>query len=181
MSPLRPTNTNKRVVSATFGNGGLVGGTKTPYLNGVTTLALGTRGVGGCCQGRFTASESACGVSRACNVPATDCGGFFICCTGGTKWIVAPSCTEVQRGFASSGDAVTVANSLVGSCGWFVAGGMNDPGYVCRQYWDTYQLDSYWSSSPNHSSFAWATNFSNGSTFSTTWGNQYYVRAFRCA
>ena len=120
----------------------------------------------------------------------TDCKGFFICCGPSTcKWFVAPACTQVSANWYSTGNAVTCANSLMGSCGWFVPdiGVMSDPGYNCRTYWDSYCLTSYWSSSETNAGRAPCINMTNGVTCShftphAPSGKQSggCVRAFRC-
>jgi hypothetical protein len=125
-------------------------------------------------------------VGFACTTIANDYKGFFICCgPSTTKWFVAPSCTQVNRDWYSSGDAVTTANSLMGSCGWFVpnCSQLQNPGYSCRTYWDSYSSTGYWSSTERaypHNTSGWAVNFSNGSTFSNYKDTIYCVRAFRC-
>lgn len=114
----------------------------------------------------------------------TDCKGFFICCGPSTcKWFVAPSCTEVSRTWYTSSDAVTVANSCMGSCGWFVPsiGGLQNPGYSCRTYWDTTSATWYWSTSANYFYAGSAVNFATGVTC-TRFGKTTptCVRTIRC-
>jgi len=184
MSPFRPANLNKRIVSSTGGNGGVIGTTIVPYLCG--DVPLGCRCLGGCRTGRFNISESFCGVKECCGCQITDCKGFHICRgSDGTKWFVAPSCTQVSRTFYSRADAVTVANSCMGSCGWFVPdfGSLQNPGYCCRAYWDSYCLENYWSDSgapPAPGFFARMVDFSTGSLSQTTGDGIFCVRVFRC-
>lgn len=114
----------------------------------------------------------------------TDCKGFFICCGPSTnKWFVAPSCTEVSRNFNSRADAVTVANSCMGSCGWFVPkfSQLQNPAYACRTYWDSYSLGCYWSDTDNNVFNAGLLPFDVPDNFRyANKGDVIFVRAFRC-
>jgi len=83
-------------------------------------------------------------------------GGFLICQTADTRWIVAPSSTEVKRTWWARNDAVTLAEATTGCTGWFVPslGQLQNPGRVCIQYWDSYLTagahsiqNAYWSTS----------------------------------
>ena len=114
----------------------------------------------------------------------TDCKGFFICCGPTTnKWFVAPACTQVSRTWFCREDTVTVTNSCMGACGWFVpsCGQMQDPGFSCRSYWDSYCSVSHWSSTPAPGN-AWYINMANGNAAQTNpnHGDIYCIRAFRC-
>jgi len=96
-----------------------------------------------------------------------DYKGFFICCSGATKWFAAPGCTEATGGWNSRNDAVTNANSCMGSCGWFVpsVGQLQNPGNSCRTYWDAgggYR----WSNTENNANCAFAVYMGSGYTFS---------------
>jgi len=178
MAPLRPANLNKRRISATGGNGGVIGPTKTPYVS----LELGCRCCGGLSSGRFTLSESYCGAKFA---EIVDFKGFFICCgPSTTKWFVAPSCTEVSRNWYTRGDAVTVANSCMGSCGWFVpeCGQLQNPGYSCRNFWDSYVSASYWSNTDfNGITRSWSVSLVDGTASNYSLQNSVCcIRAFRC-
>jgi hypothetical protein len=78
-------------------------------------------------------------------------GGRFICQSGGINWILAPVSTEVSRTWTAINDAVTTANASAACGDWFVpnAGQLQNPGYVCRTYWDVISgtfSRSYWSS-----------------------------------
>jgi len=108
----------------------------------------------------------------------TDCKGFLI---SGTNWFVAPSCTQVATNWYSRNDAVTVANSLMGSLGWFVPsmGPLQNPGYTCRIYWDSYSATSYWSSEEFDASNGCFVRFTNGVADRFSKSNTIYVRAFR--
>jgi len=179
MAPFRPQNLNKRLVSETGGNGGVIGPTVVPYLCGA--LSLGSRCSGGCCTGRFTLSESYCGVKCLCNNALVDCKGFFICCgPSTTKWFAAPSSTEVSRNWFNRGDAVTVANSCMGSCGWFVpeCNQLQNPGYTCSVHWDD-TGGWYWSNSEG-GGLGIMVLLSNGFTLANGKNHTNSVRAFRC-
>jgi len=128
-----------------------------------------------------------CGSSGTIAGSPTDCKGFYICCGPSTsKWFVAPSCTQITSNFNDTGNGVTCANSLMGSCGWFVPNinQIQDPGYSCRTYWDSYTAGNYWSSTPGGGPNACGFDMSGG----TIWGSAHRgnvpcaanVRVFRC-
>lgn len=121
----------------------------------------------------------------------SDCGGFYICCGPSTqKWFVAPSCTQVAVNFSSRNNAVTCANSLMGSLGWFIPtiSQLQNPGYFCRSYWDTFTSGLYYSNTSyivhhyGQGSNTWGciVNFSNGALGACVSGTVNQVRAFRC-
>ena len=188
MAPFRPANLNKRLVSSTGGNGGVIGPTKTPYcLCGQPgQIALGCRCFGGgSCAGRFTLSESFCGVSQSCGVDTTDCKGFFICCGPGTaKWFIAPSCTEIGREWDSRSDAVPRADLCMGACGWFIptCAQLFNIGFPSRSYWDCYQRNSYWSDTEAEASKAWLFHFDFGFGYCNfkSQGTCNPIRTLRC-
>ena len=109
-------------------------------------------------------------------------GGFLICANAGTAWIVAPNSSQVTRTWSNRNDANTLAQSCSGCTGWFVPTlvQLQNPGYCCRKFWDSFSSTVYWSSTEGNATFAFCVNLSNGaaSTFSKT--NPFYVRAFRC-
>lgn len=116
-------------------------------------------------------------------------GGYLICKSGGTKWIVAPNTTEVSRTFGSRNDAVTTANSNAACGDWFVPsiGQLQNPGYICRTNWDSYSSTIYWSNTTgNHFQLggtACFVNFNNGGSgidYLYDGTPPYCVRAFRC-
>ena len=196
MSVFRPSNINRRLVGTATtnttlsgrgspGNGGQIGPKKTPYICG-NVLELGKRCIFGSNAGLFKANESLCGIKECCQCTLVDCKGFFICCGPSTnKWFVAPSCTEVSRSWYSRGDAVTVACSCMGDCGWFLPTclQLRDPGYCCRNYWDSYGSCQYWSDTEAGGRGAYGINFNTGCS---SIGNHHnkpevsFVRAFRC-
>ena len=113
-------------------------------------------------------------------------GGNVVCISGGTFWIVAPNTTEVSRNWYSRDDAVTTAQASA-SCGdWFVptCGQLQNPGYTCRTYWDSYSSGapeaSYWSNQIVAGAFGCRVRFTDGSAATQLAGNGYCVRAFRC-
>jgi hypothetical protein len=110
-------------------------------------------------------------------------GGFLICCSSPTCWIVAPSTSEVSRNFYCRNDASAIAQQVSGCTGWFVptVSQLQNPGYVCRTFWDSFSSAGYWSTTPtpNIGSTACIVCFNNGTA--TTFGmtSTLCVRAFR--
>ena len=109
-------------------------------------------------------------------------GGYVICCSGGTRWIVAPSSTEVSRNWYNRNNAVTTANANAACGDWFVPtrGQLQNPGYTCRTYWDSHSSSHYWSSTECSSFSACRVYFPNGYTSVENKSTTYPVRAFRC-
>jgi hypothetical protein len=110
-------------------------------------------------------------------------GGELICKSGGTAWIVAPSSSEVSRNWYCRNNAVTTAQQVSGCTGWFIPSisQLQNPGYICRQYWDSYASDIYWSSSQYTAFHAVGMNFGNGNTYNIlNKACPRCVRAFRC-
>ena len=91
-------------------------------------------------------------------------GGTLICKSGGNLWIVAPSSSEVTRVGLVAGDAVTQATNVTGKTGWFLPSlaQLQNPGYVCRDNWDSYNANYYWSSTGGFADSRCALNFANG-------------------
>ena len=114
-------------------------------------------------------------------------GGFLICCSSPTRWIVSPLSAEVSRTFGS-GDANTRAQEVSGCTGWFVPsiGQLQNPGYCCRTFWGPspcFSSTVYWSTTGypvRNSPCAYFVNFTNGGASFTLKANTYCVRAFRC-
>ena len=111
-------------------------------------------------------------------------GGYLICCAGSTYWIVAPNTSEVSRNWYARNDANTTAQSVSGCTGWFVPtlGQLQNPGYACRTYWDSY-ASIYWSSTERNTNYAWPVSMSNGGGVYGSSGlktSANCVRAFRC-
>jgi len=124
-------------------------------------------------------------------------GSSIICKNGGTAWIVAPSCTQVNgatwngsttaclgRPASCISDWPTL-NSLMLQCGfnpsdWFVPSISElQMGYLCRCNWDTFSSASYWSSTECSSAIAYDVCFTNGGTRNCDKTGSFCVRAFR--
>ena len=108
-------------------------------------------------------------------------GGYLICISGGVGWVVAPSSTEVRRNWNSINDAVTTAQASAACGDWFVPTNeqLQNPGYVCKTYWDSYASACYWSSSGGGTT-ALRVSLVNGSPSLSGTAFSYCVRAFRC-
>jgi len=65
-------------------------------------------------------------------------GGRFICQSGGVNWILAPGSTNVTRNWYNRNDAVTTAQAQAACGDWFIPchTTLQNPGFVCRVYWD---------------------------------------------
>ena len=66
-------------------------------------------------------------------------GGYLVCCASNTFWIVAPKAsTEVSRIYARADTTTAQANTACGD--WFVPSKsqLQNQGYTCRTYWDSY-------------------------------------------
>lgn len=110
-------------------------------------------------------------------------GGYLICKSSGTAWIVAPSSSEVTRTWYSRNDANTRAQQVSGCSGWFVPSctQLYSPGYTCRTYWNSYSADCYWSDSQGFSFTARLLDFSSGSWLAHRPKHfPHRIRAFRC-
>jgi hypothetical protein len=112
-------------------------------------------------------------------------GGFLICQAGGTNWIVSPSSAQVIRTWYSRNDANTRAQQVSGCTGWFVpsAGQLQNPGYLCRTYWDSYDASFYWSNIEANVNVGCYVNFATGGACNG--GNGFKscslrARSFRC-
>ena len=110
-------------------------------------------------------------------------GSRIICKNGGIAWLVAPISTEVSRTWYSSEDAVTRAIAVTSlTTGWFVPtlGQLQNPGYLCRSFWDSYSSTYYWSSAETNAGTAFDVNFNGGNAGNSGKTGAYCVRAFRC-
>ena len=113
-------------------------------------------------------------------------GGYLICQSAGVQWIVAPSSSEISRDWHTRDNANTVAQACSGCTGWFVptCGVLQNPGFCCRVYWDSYAASPnkrYWSSTETNDC-AWSVNLTNGvdSSGGAFKGHENCVRSFRC-
>jgi hypothetical protein len=131
-------------------------------------------------------------------------GGNVICKTGGIIWIVAPASTEVSRDWTNRDDAVTTATAYTNAftsasyaspvqnhsgavcCSiWFTpsCSQLDNPGYLCRTYWDSYSETYYWSTSgfPGWpTTYKTVVSMADGTTTRSTATSGRCVRAFRC-
>ena len=115
-------------------------------------------------------------------------GGYLICCASPTRWIVAPSTSEVSRNWHNRNDANTTAQSVSGCTGWFVPtiSQLQNPGYCCRSFWGPapcYSSMYYWSSTCYYfiPSYGCYVRFQHGgSAFRRHGSTTLCVRAFRC-
>lgn len=191
MSVNRTRNINRRLVgtaSSTPGNAGQIGPIKTPYIaKGTTsTPTLGQQSYGGgSCGGVFKTKESSCGVKVFCQFPFVNFGGNLICRAASVNWIVAPSSSEVARSWGSRGDAATTAQQVSGCTGWFIptSAQLQNPGFTCRTYWDSYQPGAYWSDTRSNHVYAVPVSMDSGATLGRPAFYQFIahrVRAFRC-
>ena len=116
-------------------------------------------------------------------------GGFLICQAGGTRWIVAPSSTQVARFWATAmTDSVNLANAQAACGDWFVpdCAQLQNPGCTCVAYWDGAQTSNsgsaYFSNeiSPGYGGNAvYSINLGNGSVQLPGKQNNCLARAFR--
>jgi hypothetical protein len=110
-------------------------------------------------------------------------GGFLICRSGGVRWIVAPNTAEVSRTWYGINDANARAQQVSGCTGWFVPTitQLQNPGYTCRTFWDSFSSTNYWSSTESNITSACNVNFATGIVCG--YGGKTTtrcVRAFRC-
>jgi len=119
-------------------------------------------------------------VGFTCIGNITDYNGIFICCGAPGKWFIAPSCTQTYTNWENRNNAVSCANSLMGSLGWFVPNisQLQNPGYVCRSYWDSYGGE-YWSTSHGDNGGRRSLCFDNGQVHERSIFNSNLTRAFR--
>jgi hypothetical protein len=113
-------------------------------------------------------------------------GGTLICKSSSVAWIVSPCTSQVSRTYANIGDSNTRAQQVSGCTGWFVplAAQLQNPGYACRLYWDSYS-SSYWASDPSNviipgGEGAIAVSFNTGNTSNSLKTDTLPVRSFRC-
>jgi hypothetical protein len=110
-------------------------------------------------------------------------GGYLICRSASVGWIVAPGSSEVSRNWYCRDDANTTAQSISGCTGWFVptVSQLQNPGYTCRTFWDSFSSATYWSSTEVNAHRACTVNFNNGNADNSNKGAATCcVRAFRC-
>jgi hypothetical protein len=109
-------------------------------------------------------------------------GGFLICCSSPTRWVVSPYSAEVSRTWYLRNDANTTAQSVSGCAGWFVptCGLLQNPGYTCRTFWDSFSSALYWSSTDINATTACRVSLTTGGASSCLKNSPTCVRSFRC-
>lgn len=132
------------------------------------------------------------GIVAAASLGSNVEGGYLICKSGGTAFIVAPQESEVSRNFYGRNDAITLAQSETGCTDWFIpnqgnfgSGQLGGTMRSCRTYWDNYSRFTYWS---NSTFFGYNYACACGSDFreggrggvSCSMSNTFCVRALRC-
>jgi hypothetical protein len=108
-------------------------------------------------------------------------GGRVICKSSGTIWIAALSSSQVTRTWDQQNDSNIRAQQVSGCTGWFVptVSQLQNPGFTCRVYWDSYTGTRYWSSSPGPSGGC-GVYMSSGGTFTLGTSFSTFIRSFRC-
>ena len=106
-------------------------------------------------------------------------GGVLICQSGGTRHIVAPDSTEVQRDWYNRNDAVTTANANAACGDWFIPDKnyIRNPGWTCRTYWTV--ANKTWSNSNRQTTDGWYLQRNDGTIIPHYRNRTYAVRAFR--
>ena len=125
-------------------------------------------------------------------------GSTIICKSGGTAWIVAPSCTQVSSTWNGTVDTLVgnkccicewsaletrLINCGFNPCDWFVPSvtQLNNPGFICRTKWDTFSITRYWASTEFSDTCAEYINYCDGGSFNSCFKSCITcVRAFRC-
>jgi hypothetical protein len=110
-------------------------------------------------------------------------GGHIICKAASKLWIVSPRCAEVSRTWYLRDNANTLANACTSCTGWFVPtiAQLQNPGYLCRNYWDLFSSTNYWSSTDvTSTTSSCLVNFSNGTPGTCIKSTALCVRSFRC-
>jgi hypothetical protein len=122
------------------------------------------------------------------DVPPLGCayeGGFLICCSSPTRWVVSSYSAEVSRTWDLREDANTTAQQVSGCTGWFVPtiSQLQNPGYTCRNFWGPspcFSSTCYWSSTEFDASRACNVYFTSGFVSCINKTSTARVRAFRC-
>ena len=127
-------------------------------------------------------------------------GSRIICKSSGIAWIVAPSCTQVGSSWNGTTsllvgnkccvcDWSTLQTQLItcgfNPCDWFVPSlsQLQNPGYVCRTQWDTFNTTIYWTSTESNATHACVMCFDFRYGCAIPFGKgacTNCVRAFRC-
>lgn len=116
-----------------------------------------------------------------------DCKGLYICCgPSTTKWFVAQLCTQQAAGnlnWKGRSTAACCACACTADCSWFIPTNAQaqNPGYVCRTYWDYEAGAEYWTNeSPNPAFQGNKINMSNGTICTRSHNHFGPSRAFAC-
>jgi hypothetical protein len=160
-----------------------------------------------------TSSSGACTLECCVNIGTTCAGapidfkGFMVCRIGDNGdadacngyFLVSPTanqcceCFKCICGTSTLWNAISAANSNLGSCGWFipdsggpfVASGDYGNAIACKTYWDAYCTDGHWTSS----AYLDSNTGTNGRTVNVVNGNVFgylstcvlqRTRPFRC-
>jgi len=109
-------------------------------------------------------------------------GGYLICESSGVRWVVSPIASEVTRDWYSREHANIRAQQVSGCTGWFVptVTQLQNPGWICRTYWDQDSTPRYWSNTQNNSSNACSVYWAGGNQQGNGKTDNNCVRAFRC-
>ena len=157
--------------------------TLSQFLGTVRSLdnAFITLIAGELCINPFT--QQGIGVGNPLGCTISNSGGNVICKASNILHIVAPSSTEVSRTWYCREDAVTAAkNRTTNDTQWFIPtlSQLQNPGYTCRTYWDSFSTATYWSSTEYSAANAWYVNFATGNAAIPGKNLTCCVRAFRC-
>jgi len=110
-------------------------------------------------------------------------GGYLICCSGGNLWIVAPSSAEVRAGWHERSTSNACAEQVSGCFGWFIPSRpqLQNPGWQCRTYWDSYSQTYYWANTTAHQyNKAWRVHMDTQLTNTHHKPMDFKIRSFRC-
>ena len=109
-------------------------------------------------------------------------GGFLMCKASPIRWIVAPNAAIVSTDWYSTGNAVTCAETISGCTGWFVPSPaqLQNPGFVCRIYWESTPGGDYWTNTQNNGFYGCRAFMSSGGTGALDKSCVLQAVAFRC-
>ena len=121
-----------------------------------------------------------CPFTTSCALGSNIEGGFLICKSSNVAWIVAPSSSE--RSGTAPGGSHPAAQQVSGCTGWFIptVSQLQNPGYACRQYWDSYSVARYWSSTAQNAFQICWVNFNDGGPSASAYTAVRCIRSFRC-
>ena len=115
-------------------------------------------------------------------------GGYLICLSAGVYWIAAPNAAAVSTTWYDRNSANTSAQSVSGCTGWFVpsCGQLQNPGFICRTFWESLPGGRHWSNTEQNATRAWYVDLSTGVASYDNFGCGYNksfdcsIRSFRC-